>query len=253
MNRSLLRGAALALAIVGTTAACSDFEAGFVGPGDQALAEIFFQLPSEGSGSAAAGPAASVRITGSGGRTLNITEAELVVRELELGQVGGECTDSQSVEQDDGDGCTEISVQPNLLEFPVDRGEVRIANVEVPEADFDRLEFEVQVATNEDQNVLNQAPRLLDHSLKLSGSFDGNGFSVVLAPEAELTLPFGQTVTTEAGSTARLTLVSDLRDWFLRDDGSVIDPRVLEDDPELAQSVRQRVLDSFRVELGPPQ
>lgn len=256
MKRSLLRTAALALIAVVAASACSDLETRFTGPNDDAaLFDVFFEIPSgSASSSAAPAPDFSVRLTDDQGNVLNVTGGELVVREMELRRAGGECVDSDGGTEDDGDSCEEITVDPQVLSLPVDQEAVQIVNqLPVSAGTYDRLEFDLQVATEEDQQVIATNPELLNHSIQLGGAFNNSAFSVVLTPEAPIDLDFPQTIQAEEGTTSRVTLVVEMSDWFRAEDGSLLDPETVEDDAALEERVGTQIIESFSIELGPPE
>lgn len=255
MIRALSRPAALALALLLAVPACSSFEAGINRPSDdRPQFDVYFRIPSASSdASARRGPALSVNLTDEEGNTLELTEGQLVVREMELVREGGECVDAGSPTRDDGDDCYEISVDPQLLTLPVNRSDLKIVDgFPVEQVSFDGIEFDLRRASATDQQVLARRPQLRDHSVHLRGSYNGEDFSIVLPPEGTLSLDFDQVVAAEEDVTSEITLVAEMDGWFRADDGSLLDPRQVEEDGTLEERVSARILGSFSVENGAP-
>lgn len=255
MKRFPLRFAALALLVAVAGSACSDFESSITNPNEgEPLFSIFFEVPSaEAGASAVPSPDLSVQLTDDEGNSLSLNAGQVVVREMELGRTTGECTDAEPGQEDDNDACQEITITPQLLSLPFERAEVRIVNrFPVVGGGYDRLEFDIHIATEDDQQVVTSNPQLLNESVELQGSFNGSSFALRLDPEAELSLPFGQTIEAEPGSTSQVTLVLDTEDWFRRDDGSLIDPTSIEEDSPLEERVEDQIAGSFSVQLGSP-
>lgn len=253
MKRSPIRFAALALALAVTASACSSFESRITNPNEgEPLFDVFFKVPS--GQPANRSPSFAVRLDDDQGNSLSINAGDVVVREMELGRTTGECVDNEDPASDDGDACTEVTVRPRMLALPVDRGEVRIVDgLPVEPGSYDRLEFDIHVATEEDQGVISQNPQLLGQSVLVRGSFNGNSFAATFDPEVALSLDFPSTVEAEPGSTSRITLVAEMEDWFRRDDGSLIDPSQVEDGSPTDQAIESRMVESFSIQLGPPQ
>ncbi len=253
MTRSPLRFAALALTAVLAASACSSFESRITNPNEgEPLFDVFFQIPE--TQAANRSPNFAVQLDDDQGNSLNITGGQLVIREMELGRTTGECVENEDPSSDDGDACHEITVAPQLLAPPVDRGEVRIVSALPVEAGaYDRLEFDLHVATAQDQQIVGSNPQLVGESVLVRGSFNGSSFAATFNPDLSLSLPFATTVQAEPGATSRITLVVDLADWLRRDDGSLIDPTQVEDGSPTDEAIDARIENSFSVQLGPPQ
>lgn len=255
MKRTLLRTAVflLAAAVTFTASACSEFETRINRPGDdEPQFRVFFQVaPDQAEGSVAS----SIQLD-DGENTLTLNEIQLVVREMELGRETGPCTDTASdAEEDDGDACEELTVAPRLLAVPVDRGSVALTTQPFPVQDgaYDRLEFDLVIATAEDDNVVGSDPQMLDESVVIRGAYNGTSFAVRVNPENDFQLDFPQVIQTESGAVSRVTLQISLDDWFRRQDGSLFGPSELEGDPALEDRLESQITDSFSIALGPPQ
>lgn len=252
MKPLLVRSAVLALAAALAASACSDIETRVNRPGDdQPFFRIYFEVLSEQS----SGSGTSVQLNDDQGNTIALNEVAFVVREVEIGRVAGPCEDASAPDEDDGDACHELTVEPRLLAAPVEQRETALTNQAFPVTDgsYDRLEFDIQVATNEDSNVVGQNPQLVDESVLIRGAYNGSTFAVTLDPENDYQLDFAQSIQTEVGAVSRVTLQVSMDGWFRAEDGSLIDPAELESSPELEDRVEGQILDSFSIALGPPQ
>lgn len=253
MKRSPVRFAAFVLAVVVTASACSSFESRVTNPNEgEPLFDVFFQIPE--SQAANRSPNFAVRLDDDQGNSLNITGGQIVVREMELGRTTGECVDNEDPSSDDGDACHEITVEAQLLSPPVDRGQVQIVNsLPVDAGTYDRLEFDIHVATAQDQQIVGSNPQLVGGSVLVRGSYNGDSFAVTFDPSVSLSLGFASNVQAEPGSTSRITLSADVAGWLRRDDGSLIDPTQVEEGSPTDEAIDARIEDSFSVQLGPPQ
>lgn len=255
MKRTLLRTAVfvLAAAVTFTATACSEFETRINRPGDdEPQFRVFFQVaPGEADGSVAG----SIQLD-DGQNTLNLNEIQLVVREMELGRDTGPCTDASPDDQeDDGDACEELTIAPRLLAVPVDQGSVALSTGPFPVegGTYDRLEFDLQIATSEDGDIVGGNPQLAEESVLIRGAYNGAPFAATVDPERDFQLAFPQPIDTEAGEVSRVTLQVSLADWFRAEDGSLIDPRELESSPALEDRIEGQITSSFTMLLGPPQ
>ncbi len=263
MKRFPLRVALLALIGLVAASACSEIETRFTDPNeDEPRFEVYFQIPGgqSGGGSSAASPNFAVVVDDAQGNTLSFNGGQVVVREMQLGRSNGECVDNEDPSEDDGDACAEFTVEPDLLPLPVDQGAFQLTSpFPVGAGTYDRLEFDIHVATQEDQRVINNAPGLVGESVQLQGAFtpagqeDGSPFSLTLNPAASLSLDFGQTVQAEPGTISRITLVMEMEDLFRREDGTLIDPTQIQDGGPLDERVESQIVDAFSIQLGPPQ
>lgn len=246
MKRSTLGAVVVALVLA---AGCSSLETSLTDPDDNPpIFDVFVEIPSEQVGSAAVSPA--IEVSDDQGNILTITEASLVVREMELGRGSGECEDLGDSDQDD-DACAELTSDPRLLELPATQGQAQLSRLQVSAGSYDRLEFELRQAT-EDADFLDTNPQIVGESVVVSGDFNDTSFTVRLDPQADLTVGFPEPVQAQAGGLSQVTLVIDMGAWFRAEDGSLIDPSEAAGTGELESRVESQLTNSFSIELGAP-
>lgn len=113
-----------------------------------------------------------------GSDTLIITKAEIVLREIELERV--ETTDCDDLVATDD--CEEFEVGPILLDLPLNGGTETLVAIDVPEGVYDEIEFEIHKVSSddpEDAEFRAAHPDLLDTSIRVQGTFNGQSFTYV--------------------------------------------------------------------------
>ena len=190
--------------------------------------------------------ARSVDVDGSNG-VLTLDTIHVIVNEFEMERVEGMACDSTAMggDDDDGDddGCEEFEAPPTLMQLPLDGGATTAVTADVPEGEYDELEFEVE-DLEDDEDDVGEAVRIdslrsaiIDEfgewpheaSMRVVGSFtptEGEAIPFVVYVEAEIEVelefdaPF---VVTPEDVSRTVTVELSPRDWFTRGDGSVID------------------------------
>jgi hypothetical protein len=161
-----------------------------------------------------------------GTNTLVITEAEVVVREIEFDrQQDDHCDDVTG----DDDLCEKFTVGPMLISLPVDGGVARQLTVEVDTGTYDELEFDIHKPDDDtaaDLAFLQEHPDFDDVSIRLRGTFNGEDFTFTtdLNEDQEIALSPPLVVTEDTGP-INVTLTIDLSVWFRTSAGTLIDPR----------------------------
>ena len=159
-----------------------------------------------------------------GEHTLVITRVAVVLREIELERVeDDDCPDG--VGEDD---CEEFEVGPVLLEMGLDGTVEQMVAIQVPAGRYDELEFEIHKPDDdspEDLAFVDANPDFERVSIRVEGTFDGEDFLFVqdLNKEQELDLSPPLEVADDAPTT-NVTVRLDVSTWFVRNDGSLIDP-----------------------------
>ena len=155
-----------------------------------------------------------------GTNTLVITQAQVVLREIELERAGedGVCSGSSS------DACEELSLGPLLVNLPLTPGAEQTIVVDVPAGSYDELEFEIHKPSDDDDPAfVSTHPEFNDRSIRVEGTYNGSAFvfttDLNLEQERELVPPL---VISESGA-VNLTLFVDVAQWF-QSGGSLLDP-----------------------------
>ena len=243
------------LAVVAAVVGCSSLETSVTRPDDRpSTMELRVEVPGVASAaSVVPRPSASV-VVEEGATTLTLSEVDVVLDQVEFRRADGECTDSSDPSRDDGDACSEVAVQPTVLELPTEQEFVTTGPVPVEAGSYEALEFDVHVVTAQDVNVLSQNPGLQGASVQVRGTFDdGSGAvpfdPVVFGPEGEVQLDLAGPIDLPDGDSAAMTLSVDVDAWF-RLEGGLVDPSVAAQDTALARQVRENILASFSVRAG---
>ncbi len=233
-----LLGAALATA-------CSEGS----GPTSAAQASLSFTA---GTGAKAAAMSLSAAPVSVGGKTLVLSQVQVVLSEVELkaAEHTGTCAG-------EGGGCEEFEAGPTLIDLPVDGGVTTAVSTSVAAGTYSEAELKVDVP---DEDNAATVAFLAAHpawpasaSIHVVGTFDANDglgpqpFDRYLAGEAELELEFNPPVTVESAGAFNVTVAIDPSRWFLAGDGSLIDPAALAADAELQGQVMDNVDASFHV------
>lgn len=248
MKRFPWKGAP-ALLVAVAVVACSSLETRITRPEDQPTSmRLRIEVPqsTSSSNSSAPSPSANV-IVEDGDVTLNITAVDIVLDQVEFRRSSGEgCVDSDDPQQDDGDSCAELAVQPTVLELPVASEPISSQAITVEPGTYEALEFDVVVATADVDPTLAAAGA----SVRVRGSYDGQALDgATFAPTGEIQLELQDPIELEQGFSSGMTLTVDVASWF-QDDSTLVDPNAAARDSALSAQVGQRILESFSIQAG---
>jgi hypothetical protein len=215
MKRNLLTLMGVAL----VAAACSDGTA----PGPQV------SLSFSGGGSpAAAAPGLSLQRVGAplsdGTNTLDITSAQVVLREIELERV--EVTDCDVASE--SDLCEKFQVDAMLVSLPVDGSTAQELAIDVAPGTYDEIEFDIHKVSNDDPvdaAFRSAHPDFVGITIRVQGTYNGTPFtySTDINEEQEFELAPPLVIDENTGS-VNLTIRFDLSQWFVDDQGGLLDP-----------------------------
>ena len=174
------------------------------------------------SAAVASAPLRSVTITG-GANTLVITKAQIVLARIELHRgTAGSCASSE-----DDAACTELNLDPMLVDLPMTQTVQQAFTVPVPAGTYNELEAKIRAPRDgEDRTAafLAAHPDFAGKSVHVEGTFNGTPFVYDGAAEGELELAFQPPLTVAEGSTNNITLHVDLSSWFTNGAGNLLDP-----------------------------
>lgn len=247
--------ATVALVAVGglLSAGCTSFESSTSTRGDIAVVEVRMQLPSGQVGTSRQAPDFAVRLD-EGERTLVVTEAYLVWDDMEFRQSGGECVVSETA--DDGDDCTEVFVEPRPQQLPTQTGELLLGSVALPPGTYSALQFALHPVQADETGLQGGQGKFEEgSSVSLIGSFrEGDATTqfdpALFGPEGTVELSFGGGLTVEGGDRRTVTITVDLGGWFRDAEGRLIHPGDAQDDETAAALVRDRILQSFSLQVS---
>lgn len=256
------RRAAVLAVVLMTAAACSEREFGFTDPGASATATLNFEVPGASSTSssvsspARAVPGVSADVTVSDDPALTVDSVDVVIREVQIAPQGTDCAGGAG-DEGEGSGCQEFIDRTFVPTLPVDAaGAVALANLAVPPATYDQVTFRFNVLdANEprDAEILSDRGELRGASVFVVGTFRGDRFELKLDPTGEMVVPAGTPLTLDEEQSGDVVLVWDVGEWFLRDDGSVIDPVAAQGDAALKDDIEANLTSTLRVRTQPPQ
>lgn len=188
----------------------------------------------EGDRGPARSGAASAAVTVSdSAHTLLITQAEVAFQELQLRHAGASaCTLVAPGQSSDSDQCDELTIGPAVMVLPLSTpgvGAVLIPSVQVNPGSFDAAELQFHTlnpADSLDANVLAQKPQLSGATIYVTGTYDGQVFTLKLAIDADHVMPLAPELSLQTdGTSGVVTLHADVGAWLTDPStGAVIDP-----------------------------
>jgi len=177
---------------------------------------------------------------------LVLQRVQLVLRRIELDRAGtadcvGEIEDengednsgpgssnsgpgsSNSGRDDDHDDCEEVLRDPILFDVPVDDALHPVITVPLPAGTFSELEAKLGPARFGDATFNAANPDLVGKSVRVVGTFKGVPFVFTSSVRANLELDFDPPLVIDE-TTKNATVSLDVRKFFLKPTGAVIDP-----------------------------
>ena len=224
------------IAALGCLAACS----GDLTGGDRHPVKLSFTTNSA-VGAAATRVAADL-VVGSANE-LVLQRVQLVLRKIELDRVGtADCVGEIEDEGDDDnrnggdnsgpgsnnsgrddDDCEEVFRDPILVDVPVDDALHPVITVPLPAGTFSELEAKLGPARVSDATFNAANPDLVGKSVRVVGTFHGTPFVFTSRVRANLELDFDPPLVIDE-TTKNATVSLDVRKFFLKPSGAVIDP-----------------------------
>jgi len=241
MQRYFVGAAALVLA------ACSDN----TGPTHTGSVGVGFQIARPASslvlGGDASQNASAVEATAEGleitrgSDVLVITKAQMVVKDVKLGNAGCEADD------DDAD-CPTLHVGPYLVDVPVSGADGARAAVPVAEGSYSSVRLTLHKVTSNDSAdaAFRQAnPDFRDISLRLEGTYNGAPFVFVNDVNAKLDVPLPETLTVDEGG-GDVTVTVDFASWFANSQGGLYSPLLANSPGNIRAAVQNNIRSAFR-------
>ena len=190
---------------------------------------------------------AGVIVTDAAGRTLEVTQVQVVMEELELDrQFDDDCNDV--------DACERFEAGPVLIDLPVDGGMISPFDAPIPADTYDELELEIDDADDDTTSAQFFAAHPTwpqDASIRVVGTFDANDgagvqpFDVYLEIDAEIERELiPPLVVTDSAQDVNVTVEIDVAAWF-QDAGGLIDPRELASNDAMVGALEDRIEETF--------
>ncbi|HEY0997623.1 MAG TPA: hypothetical protein VGD77_16655 [Gemmatimonadaceae bacterium] len=198
--------------------------------GANARTSVSFQAARTTAGSmGSANLSAAVIPVTQGGHTLDITSAEVVVSRVTLKPAGDSAFsegDSDNESDSDRKDAATVRMGATTIALPLDSGVITPFTSQVPQGTYNRLRLDADY-------------------LRVKGTYDAQPFDVTLPVNLHLQLRIAPPlVVGSATDSANVTVNVNVPQWFVRD-GTVLDPRRLQDDRSLLNSVRNAIRASF--------
>ncbi|MHB1265735.1 MAG: hypothetical protein ACYC1S_15140 [Gemmatimonadaceae bacterium] len=173
--------------------------------------------------------AAAVIPVTQGGHTLDITSADLVVSRVTLKPASDSAfSEGDSDNESDSDRRDAATIRSGAatIALPLDSGVITPFTSQIPQGTYSRL-------------------RLDTDFLRVKGTYDTQPFDVTLPVNLHLQLRIDPPlVVGSATDSANVTVNVNVAQWFVRN-GTVLDPRTLQSDRALLNSVRNAIRASF--------
>jgi hypothetical protein len=175
-------------------------------------------------------PLRSVTAT-SGGNTIVITKAQIVVARMELERSGASCGSDAAAGDDEHDEatCAEMTVAPSIVDLPVDATITSPIQVAIPAGTYRALEAKIRpVRADSDHGsgssaFLTAHPEFAGVTVRVEGTYNGTPFVYTGAPRAEFETVFNPPIVVDA-SPVNVTVHVDLATWFKDANGALVNP-----------------------------
>ena len=220
-----------------------------VGPDDSHSPTLSLSVQIPMGTSAVAGTSGAGFILTDGVNELDITSVGIVLREIELErQFELDCDEIEAAGQDDN-FCEEFEAGPVLLELALDGSVKHLVTIEIPDGVYDELEFDVHKVKGdmpENRASLLLHPQFDGRSIRVSGTYNGEvfAFDQDLDEEQELNLNPPLVVTGETVA-INLTICIDIKTWFRRASGDLLNPESANKGEANEELVEENIKDSI--------
>lgn len=239
----------LGLASTVAFAACSDG----VGPGG--TGHVTVRLASGVTAAAGAPSAASPVTVSLGSDELEITSVQLVARKLRLGRAPSSCPAEDPAAAgaessgESPDNCALLRLGPLLLDPPLTEESELSFEADIPAGTYSRIRMQIHMPEGSaDAAFLADHPELDGVSIRVEGTFNGTPFTFTSALTVEEEIVLEEDLVVEDGAATTLTLVLDVKTWFVDQGGTaLIDPATT--DQMLKSRIEQAIRASFKAEV----
>lgn len=183
-----------------------------------------------------------------------VDSVDVVIRELQVGREGQECGFAPvGTTGDGGDGndCEEVFRQTAAPSLPLDEGFATIADSMLIEPGrWNRFEFQfhvLEVGGPEATPILDDRPELRGASVRITGTFDGQAFELLLTPDDDVTVEADAPVVLDDEELGGMVLVWNLSRWFDDGQGGFIDPVAAQEDQGLRDQIETNLVEALEI------
>jgi len=227
-----------AVLLVAAALACSDNPAGPEGQGS-----VVFQLATTGTGATTA-PSLAVTVT-RGTDVIVITDVQLVARKIKLEQEDGSCPANIEEDAEEEAECPNLKLGPLLLDPPIEEGADPTFTVDLPAGVYDELQLQIhKPAGSNDVAFIAANPDFDGVSIRVNGTWNGTPFTFTTDLTQVIEIELEDPIVVEVDGETGLTLLLDVRSWFLdQGGGALLNPLALSQ--EALSRVEQNIRQSF--------
>lgn len=193
-----------------------------------AAGHLRLQLATTGTGATAGPSLADVSVI-RGTDEVVISDVRLVARKIKLERADGTCptpdlSDTGDADEEDSEECPELKLGPLLLDPPLGTGAETSFSVDLPAGSYSELQLQIHRPTNnsKDAAFLAANPDFAGVSIKVTGTFNGAPFTFTTDITTEVETEFDHPVVVVADGTTDVTLLMDVRGWFLNQGGTTL-------------------------------
>lgn len=206
----------LAVLLAAAGLACSDNPAGPEGQGT-----VVFQLATSGTGATTA-PSLAVSVT-RGSDVIVISDVQLVARKIKVGREDGSCPEDIEADPEEESECPSLKLGPLLLDPPIDEGADPVFTVDIPAGVYDELQLQIHKPTGgNDAAFIAANPDFNGVSIKVTGTWNGTPFIFTTDLTQVVEIELEDPVEVLADGETSLTLLLDVRGWFLDQGGAAL-------------------------------
>ena len=169
---------------------------------------------------------------------LVIQKIQLVFGKIELDRTGAADCVAEDESGDDhpnmGGECEDVTLNPILVDVPVDDALHPMINIPLAAGTYAQLEARLRPARANATDFNTANPNLVGKSVRVAGTFKGTPFVFTSSVNAKLEMEFDPPLVIDA-TTKNATVSIDVSKWFLNSSGQVIDPTTGTQDSNLSQ------------------
>lgn len=233
-----------AIAILAACGASSDI----TGTSKQAVSLSFTTRTASAAGSRLAPGSRGDLVLGQNGE-LVISRIQLVLNRLELTRTdAANCVSTDSSDDRDShdgeverEGCEHVSINPMVVDIPVDAAVHTALNVPLTAGTYTKLEARLAPSAA----IGAKDTTLAGRSVRVTGTFNGKAFVFTSALRSRIEMEFSPPLVIDA-TTQNATVNIDVSSWFKSSGGTVIDPATANSGGANSAAVNANIRASFR-------
>lgn len=225
---------ATALLAVAALAACGDDDPASPNTPDEQQLKVAFRMVQPPTTTTASAQSfghpslldgTSYMVVGRDNDTIIVTRAQLVVRDVQIATASANCPETAPT-TGDPNACPTVHSGPYLIDIPASGTANGELTVNVPKGAYSKMRLSLHKVTSnqeEDRAFREAHPDLVNMSLKLEGTYNGQPFTFTSDLNQKLDVAFPSSVTV-GESAAMVTVAVDVAPWFSNPQGGLFSP-----------------------------